>query len=168
MDAYLAIISKREVRSYSDTPLADDALTRILQAGRATGSSRNRQEWEFIIVRGQDALTRLAETVSAPDNVRGCQVAVAVVLTGQPDWDGGRVAQNMMLAAWADGIGSCPNTPRDRDACYRILGVAEDAQIATLISLGYPQRPIRVDSDPDAILRRINRKPLAELVRYVE
>lgn len=90
------------------------------------------------------------------------------MLTGQPGWDGGRVAQNMMLAAWADGIGTCPNTPRDRETCYRLLGLPEDAQIATILSIGYPEKPIHVSNDAGAILRRINRKLLSELVRYVE
>jgi nitroreductase len=168
VDTYLAIVSKREVRSYSDAPIPDEILTRILQAGRATGSSRNRQEWEFVVARSRDTLGRLAETVSAPSNVRDCQVAIAVVLTGQPGWDGGRVAQNMMLAAWAEGVGTCPNTPKNREECYRVLGLPDDAQIATILSLGYPAKPIRISPDPDGILRRINRKPLSALVRYVD
>lgn len=168
MDTYLALVSKREVRSYSDAPIPDNLLTRILQAGRATGSSRNRQEWEFVVVRGQSALDRLAPTVSAPSNISGCQVAIAIVLTNQPGWDGGRVAQNMMLAAWAEGLGTCPNTPRDRAACFNVLGLPDSVEIATILSVGYPAKPIQVSTDPDAILRRINRKPLSDLVRYID
>jgi nitroreductase len=168
MDAYLAVVSKREVRDYSDEPLSDEALTRILQAGRATGSSRNRQEWQFVVVRNRETLNALAETVSSPRNISTCAVAIAIVLTGQPGWDGGRLAQNMMLAAWADGVGTCPNTPRQREEAHRILGIPADAEIATILSCGYPASPLRVASDPNAILRRINRKPLDELVRYLD
>jgi nitroreductase len=168
MDAYLAIVSKREVRDYSDTPIPDDVLTRILQAGRATGSSRNRQEWQFVVVRSREALSALAQTVSSPRNIETCQVAIAVVLTGQPGWDGGRLAQNMMLAAWAEGVGTCPNTPRQREEAHRILSIPTDAEIATILSCGYPANPIRVASDPEAILRRINRKPLDEFARYLD
>lgn len=167
MDAFRAIVSKREVREYSDEPIPDDVLTRILQAGRATGSSRNRQEWQFIVVRDRAVRAELAQTVSSPRNLTGCQVAIVIVLTGQPAWDGGRVAQNMMLAAWADGVGTCPNTPQKREDALRILDLPDSAQFATILSCGYPATPIRVASDPEAILRRINRKPLDELVRYV-
>ena len=57
VDSYLAIASKRDERAYADTPVPDDVGTRILDAGRLSGSSRNRQRWEFVVVFGgaQDA-----------------------------------------------------------------------------------------------------------------
>lgn len=169
MDAYLNIISKRDVRQYTDEPIPDDVLTRILHAGRATGSARNRQQWEMVVVRNKETLSKLAETVAAPANIRGCVVAVAVVLNGQSPWDGGRMAQNLMLAAWSQGIGTCPNTPTpaNRDDCNAILGVTGDATVLTILSLGYPAEPVPRSTDADAILTRIDRKPLEELVREV-
>src|SRR5215203_1035868 len=79
VDAYLNIIGKREVRKYTDEPIPDDTLTNILHGGRVTGSARNRQQWEMVVVRNRETLQRLAETVAAPDNIRGCAAAVAVV-----------------------------------------------------------------------------------------
>ncbi len=168
MDAYLNIISKRDVRKYTDQPIPDDVLTKILHAGRATGSARNRQLWEMVVVRNRETLARLAETVAAPDNVRGCVAAVAVVLKGQSAWDGGRMAQNLMLAAWSQGVGTCPNTPVNKDDCKAILGVEKDHDILTILSLGYPAEPVPRATDPDAILARIDRKPLEELTRYID
>jgi nitroreductase len=168
MDAYLNIVSKRDVRAYTDEPIPDDALTRVLQAGRATGSARNRQLWEMVVVRNRETLARLAETVAAPANIAGCVAAVAVVLHGQSPWDGGRMAQNLMLAAWSQGIGSCPNTPVNREECAAILGVDGEAAILTILSLGYPAEPVPRSSSPDAILARIDRKPLSELTRYLD
>jgi nitroreductase len=166
MDAYLCIVSKREVRKYTDQDISDEVLTRILQAGRATGNSQNRQRWEFVVVRG-DALNQLADTVYAPDNVRGCKAAIAIAVGSQPVVDAGRAAQNLMLAAWSLGVGTCPNGPKDKEACKRILGVADDMDVPMILSLGYPNQPVPHDDDPDAILQRINRKPLEELVRYI-
>jgi nitroreductase len=167
MDAYLNIVSKREVRSYTDQPIPDDVLTRILHGGRVTGSARNRQQWEMVVVRKRETLERLAETVAAPSNIRGCVTAVAVVLKGQSAWDGGRMAQNLMLAAWSQGVGSCPNTPVNRDECKAILGVEAEHDVLTILSLGYPAEPVPRGADADAILARIDRKPLEELTRYV-
>jgi nitroreductase len=169
LDAYLCIVSKREVRQYSDRPIAEDVLERILQAGRATGSSRNRQQWRLVVVRGQETLAQVADTVAAPENVRGCQLAIAVVLENQSPWDGGRLAQNLMLAAWSLGVGTCPNTPTppNRDECKRLLGLPDDADIVTILSCGYPAEPVPRGSDADAILARIDRKPLSEIVRFV-
>jgi len=168
MDAYLNIVSKRDVRQYTDESIPDGVLTRILQAGRATGSARNRQLWEMVVVRNNETLARLAETVSAPANIRGCAAAVAVVLKGQSAWDGGRMAQNLMLAAWSQGVGTCPNTPVQKDVCKGILGVGDDAEVLTILSLGYPAEPVPRATDANAILARIDRKPLEELTRFVD
>jgi nitroreductase len=169
MDAYLAIISKREVRAYSDEQIPDDVLERILQAGRATGSAKNRQNWEFVVVRNRDVLDGAAATCSSPANLQRCRTAIAVVMhNNQRPEDGGRLMQNLMLAAWSLGVGTCPNTPMQREDCNRILGLPAEAHVATILSLGYPAEPVPRSSDPDAILARIDRKPLAELVRYVD
>jgi nitroreductase len=169
LDTFLAIVSKREVREYTDEPLPDDVLTRILEAGRATGSAKNRQNWSFLVIRNRDVLDRVAETCSSPANLHKCNVAVAIALHSnlRPE-DGGRVMQNMMLAAWADGVGSCPNTPMRREECNRLLGLAPDDHVATILSLGYPAEPVPRSNDADALLRRIKRKPLAEMARYIE
>ena len=169
MDAYLALASIRVVRKYSDEPISDAALRRILQAGRATGSSRNRQNWIFYVIRKREVLNQVAETVSSPANIKGCQVAIAVVSTTKSAFDAGRAAQNIMLAAWADGIGSCPNASRDRDETKRILGVPDDFSIPIILSIGHPAEPVGPqDDDPDAILSRIDRKPLEDIVRLID
>lgn len=168
MDAYLCIVSRREVRRYADEPIPDDVLRRILEAGRATGSSRNRQRWSMVVVRNHERLARLAEQVAAPDNVRGCRVAIAVVLHGQAPWDGGRLAQNLMLAAWADGVGSCPNTPLHREEAAALLELPAESEIVTILSLGYPAEPVPRSQDAEAILARIDRRPLAELTTFID
>jgi nitroreductase len=169
MDTYLAIVSKREVREYTVDPVPDATLTRLLQAGRATGSAKNRQNWEFIVIRNRETLNAVAETCSSPANLHKCGVAIAVVMhNNQRPEDGGRAAQNIMLAGWAEGIGSCPNTPMQREECNRLLGVPAEAHVSTILSLGYPAQPVPRGTDADAILSRIDRKPLEELTRYIE
>ena len=63
MDAYLAIVSKREVRNYADRPIEPDARRRILEAGRVSGSSANKQQWRFIVVDSEDKREHLAEVL---------------------------------------------------------------------------------------------------------
>jgi hypothetical protein len=114
VDPYLAIASKRDERSYADAPVSPRVRERILDAGRLTGSSKNRQRWEFVVVSGE-ARDRLAEAVYAPENVASAGLVVAIV--GEAGgFDCGRCAQNMMLAAWGEGVASCPNGVRDADA----------------------------------------------------
>jgi nitroreductase len=168
VDAFLAIASKREVRRYAERPLPDEVQRRILDAGRVAGNAGNRQQSRFVAIADRDLLGRLAETVYAADNVRGAQLAVAIVVHGKGpiSFDAGRAAQNMMLAAWNEGVGSCPNGMPDRNATGELLGVGEGEEPAIVLSFGYPERPLR---DPesrsaDAWVAAADRKPFDELV----
>ena len=160
MDPYLAIASKRDERAYADTPIPDEVRDRILDSGRLTGSSKNRQRWEFVVVSGGEQ-ARLAEAVYAPENVASAALVVAIVGEAS-SFDAGRCVQNMMLGAWGDGVVSCPNGIRDADAAAAICG----GEVRAILSFGYPARP----HDPNGRSAeewsaRANRKPLSELVR---
>ena len=163
MDPYLAIGSKRDERAYADTPVPDDVRQRILDSGRLSGSSKNRQRWEFVVVSGGEK-GRLAEAVYAPENVASAALVVAIV--GEAGaFDTGRCAQNMMLGAWGEGVVSCPNGIRDADAAAEICG----GEVRAILSFGYPVRPRDPASrSAEEWSARANRKPLDELVREVD
>ena len=162
MEPYLAIASKRDERAYADAHIPAEVRRRILDAGRLSGSSRNRQRWEFVVVSGE-AQDRLADAVYAPENVRSTPLVVAIV--GEAGgFDVGRCAQNMMLAAWGEGVVSCPNGVRDADAAAEICG----GEVRAILSLGYPLRPrTSASHTAEEWSSRANRKPLPELVREV-
>jgi nitroreductase len=160
VDTYLAIASRREVRDYADRAIPDDVVNRILDAGRLSGSSRNAQRWELVIASDKEAL---AECVYEPGNVRGAALVVALAGSARP-FDFGRCAQNMLLAAWNDGVGASPNGVRDAEAAERIVG----APVSIVLTFGYPAKP----RDPtartaDEWSARANRKSLDEIVRRV-
>jgi nitroreductase len=166
MDTFLAIASRREVRSYDGRPIHDAVVRQILDAGRLSGSGGNRQPWRFVLVSG-DAQARLAEAVFEPDNVRGAPLVVALVVSGKGpvSFDTGRCAQNMLLAAWNEGVGGTPNGVADRDAANAVLGVAEGSAIAIVLSFGHPARPRDPESrDAEEWSERAKRKPLDDLV----
>ena len=160
MDTYLTITSRREVRDYADTPIPDDVRHRILDAGRLSGSSRNRQQWEFVVVTDKEALARC---VFAPENVLGAALVVAVAGAAR-GFDVGRAAENMLLAAWNDGVGSCPNGVRDAEGAERIVG----APVAIVLTFGYPAKPRDPSSrTAEEWSARAKRKPLDEVTRTV-
>ena len=164
MDAFLAVASKREVRRYDAQPLEEDAIRRILDGGRVAGSASNRQNRRFVVLDDRDAV---AEAVYAPDNVRGATLVVAIVVAGKGPlgFDAGRAAQNMMLAAWNEGIGSCPNGVSDPDRMREVVGHAPDEQVATVLSFGYPARPGKPEArSAQEWIARANRRPLDEIV----
>jgi len=171
VDAYLAVVSKREVRSYAPQDLDAGAERRILEAGRVAGSSKNRQARRFVVVRDEAAREEVASSVYAGDNVRGAALVVAVVVgaKGPTSFDAGRAAQNMMLAASNDGVGSCPNGIADAERLRAALGHGEDESVATVLTFGYPAKPRR---DPESLsaeewIERADRRPWEEIVREV-
>jgi nitroreductase len=96
VETWLAIASKRDLRDYADTPIPPDVETRILDAGRVSGSSRNTQKWEFVVI--ADAQQELSKAVYAPENVATAALVIALV-GDAAGFDVGRASQNMMLAA---------------------------------------------------------------------
>lgn len=162
MDTHLAIASKRDERRYAETPVTPEVRQRILDAGRLSGSSRNTQRWEFVVVSGA-AQDRLADAVYAPENVRSAALAVAVV--GEAGgFDVGRCSQNMMLAAWSEGVVSCPNGVSDAAAAAEICG----GEVRAILSFANPLRARKPASHTaEEWSSGANRKPLSELVREV-
>lgn len=128
------------------------------------GSSRNRQPWRFVATDDRERLDALAGTVFAPANLRACALAIAVAVPADAGsiafFDVGRAAQNILLAAWSEGVGSCPNGMTDRERTAALLELEDGLAPAILISLGYPARPrdpaVR---SPEEWLERANRLP---------
>jgi nitroreductase len=167
MDAFLAVASRREVRRYADRPIPPEVERRILEAGRVSGSSRNRQPWRFIVVAERETVERVAEAVWAAENVLGAALVVAIAVGGKgpASFDAGRAAQNMMLAAWNDGVGACPNGVSDSGALTDALGLTEDEGFAIVLSFGYPARPVDPASrSPEEWIARADRKPFDAVV----
>lgn len=157
----------RATRAYTDDPIPDDLVTRILEAGRWTGSSLNSQPWTFVVVADPASKQALAGAGRFSSHVAGA--AVVVVLVGEPhrgEFDLGRAAQNMMLAAETVGIGSCPATLHDQESVRQLLGVPDDRFARHAIAFGYPN-----DGVEAAIRTNMKgvtgsaRKPFDEVVR---
>ena len=167
METALTIASRRETRRYDERPIPPDVECAILDAGRLAGSAQNRQPWRFLVVESAEIRGRLAEMVFAPGNVRGARLVVAILVSGKgpTSFDAGRAAQNMLLAAWDQGVGGCPNGMPDRDAAGEILGAREGESPAIVLTFGYPARKRDLSRrSPEEWSERANRRPLDELV----
>ena len=169
MDAYLAVASKREVREYEPRPLDPDAERRILDAGRVAGSSKNRQARRFVVVRDARLREEVAASVYNGAAVRGAALVVAIVIgaRGPASFDAGRAAQNMMIAASNDGVGSSPNGIADADRMRAALGYGEEESAAIVVTFGYPARPLRSPESQtaDEWVARADRRPREEIVQ---
>jgi nitroreductase len=168
VDAYLAVVSRREIREYLAKPLEPEVERAILDAGRMSGSAKNRQPWTFLVVRDDAAIEAVAESVYESANIRGAAFVVAIRMTGGAAIDAGRVTQNMLLAAWALGVGSCPNGISDPVGLNRALRLPDDDKVPVVLSFGYParRRHARAHSASEWI-ERADRKPYDDVVREI-
>jgi nitroreductase len=168
MDTFLIIASKRDQRAYTDRDVPADVRDRILDAGRIAGSAKNRQPLRFFVLENGDVLERVAETVYVASNLLGARLAVALVAKGSPGFDAGRAAQNMMLAAWNEGVTSCPNGMTDPQEAAAVLGLGKEESVVNVLSFGYPAEPREPDSHPaEEWIRRAKRKPREDAVTFV-
>jgi len=167
MDTWLTVASKRDWRSYAERPVADDVQRRILDAGRLSGSSVNKQPWLFVVVESGEIKDRLVDLVYAGDNIRTCAFAVAIATTdGKFPMDVGRAMQNMMLVAWNEGVASCPNGIKDAEAAAAALGLEDGYIPLNIPSFGYPKRDLAPESKTaEEWSTEANRKPLDDVVR---
>ena len=166
-EAYGHVRGLRVVRAYRPEPISDEHLTAILEAARWTGSSKNVQGWEFVVVTGQQ-LEVLAGAGSFTDPVRNSAATIALVQTPRGNtFDIGRAAQNIMLAAAAVGVGSCAITLHHRSRAAEALQLPEGYSCNYAVSLGYPfeegERRMR-EARRSSGMR--GRKPLTDLVHH--
>jgi len=155
---YRRILRLRALRAFREEPLREEDLAAVLEAARWTGSSKNSQRWSFVVVDDPGQRARLAECGDFTDPLRHAPVTVALVQEpGGYEFDTGRLAQNLMLAADAVGLASCPVTLHREDRAHAVLGLPEGARCRFAVAFGYraeDARPARFGG----------RRPLEELV----
>lgn len=155
----------RVIRRYLPTPIRDEDIEPILEVAQWTGSSKNRQSWRFVLIRSEEQKEALSRCGDFTTPLRAAPLVIApVALPEAYEWDMGRVSQNMMLAAAAIGIGSCPITMHRPDDAAAVLGLPEGHSCRIVISMGYPDVPSEADARKSNPLS--GRKPITDLVAH--
>jgi nitroreductase len=158
METWDAIRARRNVRAFSDRPIAPADLERILEAGRRSPSSMNQQGWDLVAVTDRDRLRDLAGVWRYAAHVATSAATVAVATPASEDsearetfaFDAGQVTMSMMLAAADLGIGSCHASVGDQDLAREILGLPAGREVMILVSFGEPSdRPLTPVTRPD-------------------
>ncbi len=147
---YQVIVTKLDTRNYTERPIPDDVLHRILQAGRMAGSAKDDQPVRLIVVKEREQRLAVTRCGNHMEPLENAALGIVIVLgpeEGQPTgqfalhrgpFDAGRTAQNMMIAAWAEGITSCPVSVHHHDQAREVLGIPADHKVANVIALAYP------------------------------
>jgi nitroreductase len=158
METWDAIRSRRDVRQYTDEPLAPEHLDQILEAGRRAPSSSNWQPWDFVVITDRGRLQELSKVWSHAGHVAHSAATIALVTRtledevqrGRAEYDLGQATMSIMLAAADLGIGTGHSAVTDQDLARTLLGLPPDRFCAYLIPLGYPSdRPLAPINRPD-------------------
>ena len=136
----------RQIRQFSARPVPAEALQDILEVARWTGSARNIQPWDLIVIQDRATLQALGRIEgSHAAHLVNAGAGIALVMSGDLEhpefdtYDEGRLSERIMLAAAADGLGSAIGWFRDSaaDEAKRILGVPHERLLRTIMSIGF-------------------------------
>jgi nitroreductase len=157
MEVFEAVRTILAVRAYQDKPVPQETVRRIVEAGRLTGSSMNRQPWHFIVVESRDTLRQLGALAQTGPYIAQAALAIVVAIQRTPFSvsDGSRATQSMMLTAWAEGVGSNWVGFMGPAEVKPLLGIPDELDVLAIIPFGFPARPVGRGKK--------NRKPLSEV-----
>lgn len=157
MDVFEAVRTVLAVRHYQDKPVPADVVRRIVEAGWLTGSASNKQPWHFIVIEDRDTLRQLGAAARTGPYVAQAALAIVVAIehTEFAVSDGSRAIQSMMLAAWAEGIGSNWVGFLGPAEVKTLLGIPEHLDVLAVVPFGYPAQV--------AGRGKKRRKPLSEV-----
>jgi len=166
MEVFEAIRTRRSIRNYEDQPVENEKLLNVLEAVRLSPSATNAQPWKFIVVTDPEVKERLRSSyerdwfVSAPVIVVACALPdeAWVRHDGEEYWkvDVTIAMQDLILAAWEEGLGTCWIGAFNEKEAKRALGIPEHVRVVAMTPLGSPAEEKEPVSD---------RKPLEEIVR---
>lgn len=165
MGIYETIIGRRTIRKFKQDKIDIGILERLINAGRLAPSAANLQPVRYKIVNDLNVVAKVNNCVkwAAYINPEGnpkeheCPTAYIVVLVDSTiankwaDLDVGAAVQNIMLAAWEDGIGTCWMASIDRDNLREELKIPEVYMINTVIALGYAGESPVIQDEAESI-----------------
>ena len=159
----------RQARQYEPKPVPEDVLHELLEIARWTGSSRNTQPWEFIVITDAEQLRQISQVRTPINWVADAPLAIAIVLNGESPlseaFDEGRVTERLLIGARMLGLGGGTAWFGDDAQQARgkqILGIPAERTARSVVVLGYPTTTKDHRPNPATAGRR----PLADLVSY--
>ena len=147
------MLARRSIRKYTGEPIAKEQVMRIVQAGLASATSKNRKPWKFVVVQDKELLAALAKSRVGSAKMlesAGCAIVVFANTEITPDvWieDASIAMSNMHLMAAELGLGSCWIQGRCREAengqstevyVRELLSVPENYALEAILSVGIP------------------------------
>ena len=149
MDIYELIENRQSIRNYKDKEVEEEKLDRILEAGRKAPSAKNIQPWKFIVTRKNDLKQKLVKAchdqkfMGEADIILTIAVNIDQAYKQQGEYmssfavDGSIAMDHMMLAATAEGLGTCWIGAFSEEEVKEVLGIPKNYRVVGLTPIGY-------------------------------
>ncbi|MCX6095656.1 MAG: nitroreductase family protein [Candidatus Bipolaricaulota bacterium] len=149
MELWEAIKGRRSVRRFAERPVERERLERLVEAAVWAPSGGNAQTWRFVVLTTRNSVRRLKAVSPGllgdpPALVAVCQDLAEVRRRGGTlgetflaPVDAAMAAQNLLLAAHAEGLGTCVIASFHRGGVARLLGLEAAVEPILLVSVGW-------------------------------
>lgn len=173
-----AIMGRRSIRKYLDTPVEHEKLETVVKCGIYAPNGMNRQPWEIAVVESQEMIAKATEIfvkeqpemVERDANFKNMfrnapnLICVASPIDGSGNVDAGLLGENMMLAAYSLGLGTCClggpvaflKSNRESQWFIDALGFSDDYTLNYIIAIGYPDETPEVKPRDESKIKYVN------------
>ncbi|HUV56542.1 MAG TPA: nitroreductase family protein [Dehalococcoidales bacterium] len=187
MSIYETILKRRTIRRFQNKAVPYELLEKCVDAARLAPSAKNQQSLEYIIVDDEPLLARVFDTLRFAGSIKPAGYpppeqrpkAYIVILAKKEitlkEWvkyDVGLAAENMILVALEEGVGSCCVGLINIKKLSQVLNIPDDYTIELVLALGYPdEQPVvaefsgatRIWEDKDAVIH-VPKRRLTEIL----
>lgn len=167
LDVFETVKTRRSIRSYQDKPVEEEKLAKILEAARLAPSAVNLQPCSYVVVTDKAVRQRLSQAYSRSWFAQAPVIIVACATPekawkrndGEEFWkiDAAIALQTLVLAATAEGLGTCWIGAFDEKKAKDALDIPKNVRVVAMTPIGYP-----AETKPPVT----ERKPLTELIHY--
>ncbi len=163
MDILNLIKTRRSVREFTDEPVSDQEIEKILEAARWAPSGLNNQPWRFLVIKDKEKKDGLGAFTTDKPIIKKANLLIVVFLDKKRSYDRtkdvqaiGACIENMLLEIHALNLGACwlGQILNQREEVERFLKVSEELELMAVLAIGHPTLQERKSS----------RRPLNELL----
>jgi nitroreductase len=147
MNLFEIIRTRRSIRKFTEKPVADEVIEKIIEAGTWAPSGLNNQPWRFAVIKESELKREISTLTHYSKVVLSANALIAVFLDNASSYDRtkdvqaiGACIQNMLLFIHSEGLGAVwlGEILKSRERVLSIVNGSEDLELMAVIALGYP------------------------------
>lgn len=150
LDIFKVIKERRSIRKFKSNPVPDEHIFSLLEAARWAPTAGNIQPWRFIIIKDPTKIGLIKNfspgligeppllIVICSDRKKAAEVGGKFAAEYTSIVDCAMATQNILLTAYALGLGTCVVKSFASVAVKEILGIPDGVEPELLVAVGYP------------------------------